>query len=91
MKHFVKIVLGIALSIMMVRACQKEYVCDVVDSIPSDIKEQIIRNHPECVDIDILAEYWTSKGDSIVAEMVAEQEYERDLTEYLRKHPNELD
>lgn len=49
MKQICKIVLGIVLVVMIIRACQMEYVCDVVDSIPYDIKERIlmiIRNVP---------------------------------------------
>ena len=91
MKRFCKIILGIALTILMVRACQMEYVCDVVDSIPPEIKERILNHHPECVDIDVLADFWVNKGDSIVAEIIAEQEYERELKEYLQQHPEEWD
>lgn len=86
MKRFCKIILGIALTILMVRACQMEYVCDVVDSIPPEIRERILNNHPECVDIDVLADFWVNKGDSIVAEIVAEQEYERELQDYIKNN-----
>lgn len=86
MKRICKIVLGIVLAILMVRACQMEYVCDVVDSIPHDIKERILNDHPECVDIDVLADFWVNKGDSIVAEIVAEQEYERELQDYIKNN-----
>lgn len=86
MKRFCKIILGIALIILMVRACQMEYVCDVVDSIPPEIRERILNNHPECVDIDVLADFWVNKGDSIVAEIVAEQEYERELQDYIKNN-----
>lgn len=86
MKRFYKIILGIALTILMVRACQMEYVCDVVDSIPPEIKERILDHHPECVDIDVLADFWVNKGDSIVAEIVAEQEYERELQDYIKNN-----
>lgn len=86
MKQICKIVLGIVLVVMIIRACQMEYVCDVVDSIPHDIKERILNDHPECVDIDVLADFWVNKGDSIVAEIVAEQEYERELQEYLKNN-----
>lgn len=91
MKQICKIVLGIVLVVMIIRACQMEYVCDVVDSIPHDIKERILNDHPECVDIDVLADFWINKGDSIVAEIVAEQEYEKELREYLQQHPEEWD
>ena len=86
MKQICKIVLGIVLVIMIIRACQMEYVCDVVDSIPHDIKERILNDHPECVDIDVLADFWVNKGDSIVAEIVAEQEYERELQDYIKNN-----
>lgn len=86
MKQICKIVLGIVLVVMIIRACQMEYVCDVVDSIPHDIKERILNDHPECVDIDVLADFWINKGDSIVAEIVAEQEYDRELQEYLKNN-----
>lgn len=86
MKRFCKIILGIALTILMVRACQMEYVCDVVDSIPPEIRERILNNHPECVDIDVLADFWANKGDSIVAEIIAEQEYERELQDYIKNN-----
>lgn len=91
MKQICKITLGIVLAAMMMRACQMEYVCDVVDSIPPEIRERILNDHPECVDIDVLADFWVNKGDSIVTEIVAEQEYERDLREYLQQHPEEWD
>nr|DAK92079.1 MAG TPA: BLM protein [Caudoviricetes sp.] len=91
MKQICKIVLGIVLAVMIIRACQMEYVCDVVDSIPYDIKERILNDHPECADIDVLADFWVNKGDSIVAEIVAEQEYEKELREYLQQHPEEWD
>lgn len=86
MKQICKIVLGIVLVVMIIRACQMEYVCDVVDSIPHDIKERILNDHPECVDIDVLADFWVNKGDSIVAEIVAEQEYERELQDYIKNN-----
>lgn len=86
MKQFCKIVLGIVLVVMIIRACQMEYVCDVVDSIPHDIKERILNDHPECVDIDVLADFWVNKGDSIVAEIVAEQEYEQELQDYIKNN-----
>lgn len=86
MKQICKIILGIVLAAMMMRACQMEYVCDVVDSIPPEIRERILNDHPECVDIDVLADFWVNKGDSIVAEIVAEQEYERELQEYLKNN-----
>lgn len=86
MKQICKIVLGIVLVVMIIRACQMEYVCDVVDSIPHDIKERILNDHPECVDIDVLADFWVNKGDSIVAEIVAEQEYEQELQDYINNN-----
>lgn len=86
MKQICKIVLGIVLVVMIIRACQMEYVCDVVDSIPHDIKERILNDHPECVDIDVLADFWVNKGDSIVAEIVAEQEYEQELQDYIKNN-----
>lgn len=86
MKQICKIVLGIVLVVMIIRACQMEYVCDVVDSIPHDIKERILNDYPECVDIDVLADFWVNKGDSIVAEIVAEQEYERELQDYIKNN-----
>lgn len=86
MKQICKIVLGIVLVVMIIRACQMEYVCDVVDSIPHDIKERILNDHPECVDIDVLADFWVNKGDSIVDEIVAEQEYEQELQDYINNN-----
>lgn len=86
MKQICKIVLGIVLVVMIIRACQMEYVCNVVDSIPHDIKERILNDHPECVDIDVLADFWVNKGDSIVAEIVAEQEYEQELQDYINNN-----
>ena len=86
MKQFCKIILGIALTILMIRACQMEYACDVVESIPPEIKERILDHHPECVDIDVLADFWVNKGDSIVDEIVAEQEYERELQDYIKNN-----
>lgn len=86
MKQFCKIILGIALTILMIRACQMEYACDVVESIPPEIKERILDHHPECVDIDVLADFWVNKGDSIVDEIVAEQEYEQELQDYINNN-----
>ena len=86
MKKILKTVFSIILVLLMIRACQMEYVCDVVDSIPKEIQNRIIESHPECADIDLLAEFWIEKGDSIVAEIAAEQEYERELQEYLETH-----
>lgn len=83
-------IIGVAICvIVMPKACQMEYACDVVDSIPSEIRERIVEENPECVNVDVLAEYWIAKGDSLVAEIAAEQEYERELEEYLNNHPEE--
>lgn len=75
-------------AVFMLKACQMEYTCNVVDSIPEEIRERIIAENPECSDIDILAEYWLTNGDSLVAEIEAEQEYERELEEYLNNDEN---
>ena len=65
------------------------YVCDVVDSIPKEIRERIITEHPECANIDLLVKFWETKGDSLVSEIVQEQIYDCELTEYLKLHPEE--
>ena len=75
-------------AVFMLKACQMEYACNVVDSIPCEIRERIIEENPECVNIDVLAEYWIANGDSLVAEIEAEQEYERELEEYLNNDEN---
>ncbi len=81
-------IIGVAICVVvMSKACQMEYACNVVDSIPCEIRERIIEENPECVNIDVLAEYWIANGDSLVAEIEAEQEYERELEEYLSNHP----
>lgn len=83
-------IIGVAICVVvMSKACQMEYACNVVDSIPCEIRERIIEENPECVNIDVLAEYWIANGDSLVAEIEAEQEYERELEEYLSNHPEE--
>ena len=83
-------IIGVAICIVvMSKACQMEYACNVVDSIPCEIRERIIEENPECVNIDVLAEYWIANGDSLVVEIEAEQEYERELEEYLSNHPEE--
>lgn len=81
-------IIGVAICVVvMSKACQMEYACNVVDSIPCEIRERIIEENPECVNIDVLAEYWIANGDSLVAVIEAEQEYERELEEYLSNHP----
>ena len=83
-------IIGVAIFVVvMSKACQMEYACNVVDSIPCEIRERIIEENPECVNIDVLAEYWIANGDSLVAEIEAEQEYERELEEYLSNHPED--
>lgn len=83
-------IIGVAICVVvMSKACQMEYACNVVDSIPCEIRERIIEENPECVNIDVLAEYWIANGDSLVAEIEAEQEYERELEEYLSNHPED--
>lgn len=80
-----KIIAGCAFAIFMIKACQMDYTCNVVDSIPYEIRERIIAEHPECVDIDVLADFWITKGDSLVAEIAKEQE----LEEYWATLPEE--
>ena len=86
---FLKYIFIAAAAVFMLKACQMEYACNVVDSIPCEIRERIIEENPECVNIDVLAEYWIANGDSLVAEIETEQEYERELEEYLSNHPEE--
>ena len=86
---FLKYIFIAAAAILMLKACQMEYACNVVDSIPEEIRERIIAENPECSDIDALAAYWLTNGDSLVAEIEAEQEYERELEEYLSNHPED--
>ena len=35
--------------VVMSKACQMEYACNVVDSIPCEIRERIIEENPELV------------------------------------------
>ena len=74
---------------LTLKACRLNYVCDVVDSIPKEIRERIITEHPECANIDLLVKFWETKGDSLVSEIVQEQIYDCELTEYLKLHPEE--
>ena len=76
-------------NILTLKACRLNYVCDVVDSIPKEIRERIITEHPECANIDLLVKFWETKGDSLVSEIVQEQIYDCELTEYLKLHPEE--
>lgn len=91
MNKIFKAAFAIIFILIMVKACRMEYVCNIVDSIPPHIKERILAHHPECADIDVLADFWINKGDSIVSEIVEEQKYERELKEYLQQHPEEWD
>lgn len=89
MKRLFKIFMWCAVAICMLKACHMNYVCDVVSNIPPEIRNRIIEEHPECMDLDLLAKFWETKGDSLVSEIAQEQEYERELTEYLRNHPED--
>ena len=89
MKKIFKVIVGCVIVILTLKACRLNYVCDVVDSIPKEIRERIITEHPECANIDLLVKFWETKGDSLVSEIVQEQIYDCELTEYLKLHPEE--
>lgn len=80
---------GCVIVILTLKACRLNYVCDVVDSIPKEIRERIITEHPECANIDLLVKFWETIGDSLVSEIAKEQIYDCELTEYLKLHPEE--
>ena len=63
--------------------------CVRCSRIPKEIRERIITEHPECANIDLLVKFWETKGDSLVSEIVQEQIYDCELTEYLKLHPEE--
>lgn len=90
MKEIGKVIMWVSFMALMVKACHMNYICDVVDSIPEEIRERIIEENPRCVDVDVLAEYWKTKGDSLILEIAAEQEYEREWGEYIKAHPEEF-
>ena len=54
MKKIFKVIVGCVIVILTLKACRLNYVCDVVDSIPKEIRERIITEHPECANIDLL-------------------------------------
>ena len=78
-KRALKAIVFTLFAIVMLRACMLEYYCNIVDTIPDEIKERIIHEHPECVEIKNLAEFWIEHGDSLVSEIAMEQEYELEL------------
>ena len=51
MKKIFKVIVGCVIVILTLKACRLNYVCDVVDSIPKEIRERIITEHPECANI----------------------------------------
>ena len=89
MKKIFKVIVGCVIVILTLKACRLNYVCDVVDSIPKEIRERIITEHPECANIDLLVKFWETKGDSLVSEIAKEQIYDCELTESLKLHPEE--
>ena len=89
MKKLFKIIVGCVIVVLTLKTCHLNYVCDVVDSIPKEIRERIVTEHPECADIDLLVKFWETKGDSLVSEIVQEQIYDCELIEYLKHHPEE--
>lgn len=58
MKKIFKVIVGCVIVILTLKACRLNYVCDVVDSIPKEIRERIITEHPECANIDLLVKFW---------------------------------
>ena len=89
MNKIFNVIVGCVIGILTFQACRVNYVCDVVDSIPKVIRERIITEHPECANIELLVKFWETKGDSLVSEIVQEQIYDCELTEYLKLHPEE--
>ena len=77
MVRYLKIAFGLVVVCLVFRACRLEYVCNIVDSIPVEIRERIIEERPECTDIGVLADFWVSKGDSVVEEVAEERELEQ--------------
>jgi hypothetical protein len=56
---------AIAFLCVMAKACEKEYVCDVIDSIPRQIYIQIIEENPSW-DIDQIADYYMENRDLLL-------------------------
>lgn len=88
MKKIFKVIVGCVIVILTLKACRLNYVCDVVDSIPKEIRAHNYRAS-ECANIDLLVKFWETKGDSLVSEIAKEQIYDCELTEYLKLHPEE--
>ena len=69
---------------MLCNYALSDFFWDAIDYIA-----HIITEHPECANIDLLVKFWETKGDSLVSEIVQEQIYDCELTEYLKLHPEE--
>ena len=70
MKKIFKVIVGCVIVILTLKACRLNYVCDVVDSIPKEIRERIITEHPECANIDLLVKFWETIGDSLFLKLL---------------------
>lgn len=68
----------VSFGVVLFKACQMNYISDVVDSIPAEIRLRIIDENPQCRNMDTLAEYWQTKGDSLVDAIAKEQECARE-------------
>jgi hypothetical protein len=73
MKTKIKIILAVLLMYCLPKACEYEYVCDVIESMPKPIYHQIVDDNPEW-DIDRIANYYMKNRDSL------EFEFERGVT-----------
>lgn len=78
MKRAIKIVGCTVLAVACLKACQMDYVCCTVETIPAEIQARLIQDNPELADIDKLAEFWVHHGDS-VCEVI---EYEQKMGVY---------
>ena len=63
------------MAIVMQKACNKAYICDIVDTIPREVMERIQIAHPK-MELAQIAEFYLQFGDSIAAEIIAEEEYD---------------
>jgi hypothetical protein len=73
----------------MPKACKMEYTCDVIESMPKPIYQQLLATYPEW-DIDRIADYYMDNRDSLILEMQQEQEYLIEFEAYRTNHHKEF-
>lgn len=93
MKTVDKILKYLAIAVLicvMPKACRMEYTCDMIDSMPEPIYQQLLATYPDW-NIDRIADYYMDNRDSLETEMHLEQKYLSEFEEYRRNNPEEFE